>query len=462
MWSPAQAKGLFPLGETSDVARLSDKPIPYKVVPERPPLLLELGCDFLGKGNLPKGIELPTGAVWSPCLWGFGTLRTALQTYEGVGPLGRNTEWANRLDLFANLQLTGTERLVIGFRNLDQDGRFTSYILDPDPDDPAFQARFGDGDRFREELNAEIQSLFFEGDFGELFPNLDKEDFGHNDLGFSIGRQPLLFQEGMLINDSIDGFGITRNTLLPTNTSNFRATFFLGVGDVDRANLEDESAELFAVLTSTDFRRSTVDADLVYVTGDDLTGDLVSFGVSATQRIGKVNTSFRVLGSVAVDRETAFSTEGALLFSEVSWTPHYTHDLFYFTTFLAIDEFSSAARGPATGGPLGPAGINFAAVGLGNFGAPLSSRARDVAGGAVGYQKLYGPLMRRQLLGEVGVRVGTASDVPDAFAATLRFQQALGRRFVVVLDAFGAHFDEVAAGGDGTRFGGRVELVLKF
>ncbi|MCZ6506641.1 MAG: hypothetical protein O7A04_01140, partial [Acidobacteria bacterium] len=183
---------------------------------------------------------------------------------------------------------------------------------------------------------------------------------------------------------------------------------------------------------------------------------------SATQRIGKVNTSFRVLGSVAVDQETAFSTEGALLFSEVSWTPHYTHDLFYFTTFLAIDEFSSAARGPATGGPLGPVGINFAAVGLGNFGAPLSSRARDVAGGAVGYQKLYGPLMRRQLLGEVGVRVGTASDVPDAFAATLRFQQALGRRFVVVLDAFGAHFDEVAAGGDGTRFGGRVELVLKF
>ena len=113
-----------------------------------------------------------------------------------------------------------------------------------------------------------------------------------------------------------------------------------------------------------------------------------------------------------------------------------------------------------SGGPLGRAGITFAAVGLGNFGAPLSSRAREVAGGAIGYQKFYGSQKRRQLLGELGARVGTASGVSDAVAGMLRFQQALGRRFVVVLDAFGAHVDELGA--DDTRFGGRVELVLKF
>ena len=61
--STAWSGGLYPLGETSDVPRLSDKPVPYQVVPERPALPLELGCDFLGKGSLPKGIELPTGAV---------------------------------------------------------------------------------------------------------------------------------------------------------------------------------------------------------------------------------------------------------------------------------------------------------------------------------------------------------------------------------------------------------------
>ena len=442
-------------------SRLSDELIPLQIegFPERPPYLLELGNPYLGTGRIKRGIQLPTGAVWQPSLIAFGNLRTAVQTFDDDGR--RVTEIATRLDLFANLQLSGTERLVVGFRNFDRDGRFTSYILDPDPDDPEFRARFGDDDRFREELNAEIQSLFFEGDFGEIFPNLDKEDFGRTDVGFSIGRQPLQFQEGILIEDSLDGLGITRNTLLPSGTSNFRATLFLAVDDVHRANVEDESAELLGLLTSTDFRRSTVDADLVWVRADDLTGDQANLGVSAVQRIGHLNTGFRVLGSWALDRETPWSTNGALLFSEISWTPRRTHDLAYVNTFVAIEEFSSAARGPSTGGPLGRAGISFAAVGLGSYGAPLVSRARDVAGGAVGYQKFFGKLARRQLLAEVGVRVGLDDRVGDDAAATVRYQAAYGRRLVLVFDAFASSVERF--GGDrARRLGGRFEVLVKF
>ena len=311
----------------------------------------------------------------------------------------------------------------------------------------------------------------FEGEFGEIFPRLDDGDFGRTDVGFSVGRQPLQFQEGMLIEDSIDGVGLTRNTLLPKGTSNFRATLFVGVDEIHRANVEDPDAEMIALLTSTDFRRSTVDADLVYVRGGEGTGDLIAGGISAVQRIGLRNTSFRLLGSYAPDRETSRSTDGALLFAELSWTPHYTDDLIYFTGFVAVDEFSSAARGPATGGPLGRAGINFAAVGLGSYGAPLSSRARDVAGGAFGYQRFYGPAKRRQLLAEVGLRVGTASEVADAVAATLRYQMAVGRRLVLVWDGFAGRRQGEAgplpAGAPARRpdealFGGRFELVVKF
>lgn len=442
-------------------SRLTDETIPLQLdaVPKRPNFLVELGNPYLGTGRIAPGVKLPTGTIWQPTLIVFGTLRSAIQTFDDGDT--RLSEWANRLDLFANLQLSGTERLVIGFRNLDRDGRFTSYIFEPDPDDPGFP--FEDPDRFHEEVNADIETLFFEGDFGEIFPRLDKSDFGRKDIGFSIGRQPLLFQEGMLINDSIDGIGLTRNTLMPKNTSNFRATLFVGADNIDRANVEDDSAELFGLLTSVDFRRSTVDADLVYVTGDDPTGDLVAFGVSSVQRLGKVNTSFRVLGSWAVDEETPFATDGAVLFGEVSWTPHYSHDLVYFTTFWAVDSFSSAARAPDTGGPLGRAGINFAAVGLGNYGAPLSSQAREVAGGAVGYQKFFGVLKRRQLLAELGARIGTADEVANSAAATLRYQKAFGRRLVVILDGFGGYREAVAPGDDDeTLFGGRVELLLKF
>ncbi len=433
-------------------SRLSDERIPLQTetMPERPKLLLELGNPYLGTGRIKRGVELPTGAVWQPTLILFGSLRSALQTFHDGD--GERTEWANRLDLFGNLQLSGTERLVVGFRNLDRNGRFTSYVFEPDLDDA-----------FVDELNSEIQTLYFEGDFGEIFPRLDPEDFGRKDIGFSIGRQPLFFQEGMLLNDSIDGIGITRNTLLPKNTSNFRVTFFLGLDNIDRTNVEDESASLFAVLTSTDLRRSTVDADLAYVSGDALTGDQVALGVSAVQRLGKTNTSFRLLGSVATGEETPFATDGILLFSEVSWTPPYGHDLFYFTTFWAFDEYSAAAAGPASGGPLGRAGITYAAVGLGSFGAPLSSRARDVAGGAVGYQKFIGSEARRQVIAELGVRLGTATEVADEAAVSLRYQAAYGRRVVLVLDAFAGTRESLVEGvGDEGLWGGRVEFRLKF
>jgi hypothetical protein len=50
----------------------------------------------------------------------FGTYRTAIQTFEDGTE--RYSEWANRLDMFANLQLSGTERVLIGMRPFDSNG----------------------------------------------------------------------------------------------------------------------------------------------------------------------------------------------------------------------------------------------------------------------------------------------------------------------------------------------------
>jgi len=421
--------------------------------PERPKPLVELGEPFLGTGTLDPGFELPTGAVWQPSFLVFGQVRAAVQSLDNDG--AQVSELAARLDLFGNLQLSGSERLVVAFRNLDQDGRFTRYTLDSD--------RPGEEDGFHDELNGEITGLFFEGDFGEIFPNLDLNDSGSTDVGFAIGRQPLLFQEGLLIADSIDALGLTRNSLLPKGTSNFRATLLLGWGDVHREGIEDDDARLIGLLTSTDFPKSTVDADLTYVTSDSLAGDQVNLGVSAVQRFGHINTSFRVVGSYAPDGETFAARDGALLFSEVSWTPHGTHDLAYVNAFVALDHFTAAARGPATGGPLGRAGINFAAVGLGSYGAPLSSVAEEVTGFALGYQRFFDDT-RQQVIFELGGRLGTATDVGDEAALSVRYQKALGRRFVVVADAFGGWREGVsgAGSGDANLFGGRLELVTKF
>ena len=439
-------------------SRLTSEEIPLQIegFPKRPKPILELGPHFLGTGTLGDGFKLPTGAIWQPAFLAFGQLRTAVQTFDNGSD--SITEAVARLDLFGNLQLSGSERIVIGFRNFDENGMFTSYIIDSD--------RPGVSEGSRDAVNSQMTSLFFEGEFGEIFPNLSKNDFRSTDWGFSIGRQPLLFQEGLLINDVVDGIGLTRNTLLPHGTANFRVTFFSAWENLDRTDrtrgrrsLEDRSAEMYALLTSTDFRWSTMDIDAAYVVSDF--GDLLIVGVSAVQRIGLMNSSFRVLSSFA-DEETNFATDGTLLFSELSWTPHHTHNLIYVNAFWAIDDFASASRDPATGGPLGRAGINFAAVGLGNYGAPLSNQARAVAGGAFGFQMFFDHT-RKQVITELGVRIGTDDLVENQAAATVRYQQAIGKHFVAIVDGSVGYREGLGvAGDDTTLFGARLELLTKF
>lgn len=438
-------------------SRLSDEKTVLQLegFPQRPKPLLELGEPFLGTGTLSPGIRLPTGAVWQPSLLLFGNFRTALQTFDD-GQSGatdsRVTEWANRLDLFFNLQLSGSERLVVGLRTLDEGGRFTSYFFE-NPD-PAL-----DGE-FRDELDANLESLFFEGDFGEIFPGLDRYDFGSTDIGFSVGRQPISFQEGILVNDTLDGIGLTRNTLQPKNMSNLRTTLFVAWDQIDAGDIERDGT-LYGLLTSMDLRRSTVDVDIFYVDTDDGLGNLITGGISAVQRIGKMNSAFRVLASSAPDGETALATDGYLLFGELSWVPHFSHDLAYINAFWAIDEFSSAARDPSAGGPLGRAGVNFAAVGLGSYAAPLSNRAREAVGLAFGYQKFMDGT-RKQVLTELATRLGTASDGVDAAAFTVRYQAAMGRRLLVVVDGFVGYEENAPLDDERTLYGGRLELQVKF
>ncbi|MCB1052117.1 MAG: hypothetical protein KDC71_16070, partial [Acidobacteria bacterium] len=227
-------------GEGEDPFRLSDAPIPLtQSMPARPIPPLEWGEPFKGTGPIRPGYRLPSGAVWQPQFILFGAARFGLLSSETAQ--GRVDEWANRLDVFGNLQLTGSERIVVGLRNLDQAGTFSGYVFNSEV--PSLDEGKQDG------LNADLQTLFFEGDFGELFPNLSPRDFRPTDWGFALGRQNLFFQEGLLVDDVVDGIGITRNSLQPKGTSNLRLTFFYGWGNIDRP-ASGSAENLLAVFSS--------------------------------------------------------------------------------------------------------------------------------------------------------------------------------------------------------------------
>lgn len=447
----AEEWSIFPLGEKQEINRLSDQPAPFLgkgVVPERPNLLLELGDPFLDTGALFKGFELPGGAVWQPRLWVFATLRTALQTFDN-GVADRSSEWASRLDLFANLQLTGTEKLVVGWRPLDKNfpGRFSRYTFEP-------RSQKG----FKGEFNAAVRTLFFEGDLGSLLPDLDPKGQKLLDFGFSVGRQPLLFQEGILINDTVDSIGIVRNNIPFPGTSNLRVTALWGWNEVDRNGNSgpDDDAMIFALFNSADLPHNTITLDAVYTLDDQPNEDGFNIGAASIQRIGELNTTFRINSSFALQNETQQSGDGTLFTAELSFTPKSSDDIVYLNPFVAIGNYTQVSREPVVGGPLGSLGVLFASPSLGNFGAELNPFTNNVAGFATGYQAFWDN-HRRSLVLEIAARKDLKNESFDALGTGFEFQQAIGRRLLIILEGFHV-FQE-----DRERaFGGRLEFLYQF
>jgi hypothetical protein len=430
---------------------LDDYAIGLQPIPDRPRLPLETNEKFLAPGFLEQGIRLPSGAIWRPAFWVFGTYRTGI-SYQDNRAGTKFTEWSNRLDLFGQLNLSGTERLLVGLRPLDRErGNRRTFA--------SYDFRGGD---WIDGANTDLQTFFFEGDFGEIFPNLDPYDFGTLDYGFSVGRQPMLFQQGLLVNeDLIDAVTVTRNTLSGSGNLNLRITGVYAHREVHRNNNQpDPDSQLIGLFTESDFAISTVNADVAYVNSRTNLADLVAFGLSAIQRLrgfhNTYNTSFHLLASFPTEGETAASGQGELLFSQVSWTPHHSNDLVYLNGFWAIDQFTSPARGPLAGGPLGQTGILFAAAGLGRFGAPLSNQASDAAGGSLGYQ-LFFDETRKQVVLEVGGRTDTNGIDAGEIGIGARCQTALDQHWIFIVDGFATKREA-----RGVAPGCRVELLAKF
>jgi hypothetical protein len=473
----ANAAPVAPPGRTSRIIDNSTSDIVPSRVAARPAPLITIGDPFFGPGNIDKGIQLPTGQVWTPTFIIFGTWRSAFQAFENPGTEPASvenkprTEWANRLDLYGNLQLTGSERVLVGIRPLDDgefakpgNARYTGYQFSPSNDNEGWV-----DDRF----NSRITTLFFEGDLGQILGNVDPMDHDQLDIGFSVGRQPLLYQNGLFINDNVDAIGITRNSFLPPGGSNLQITAVYAWGQIssnDGINHDDRG--LAGLFFTSDYGPSTFHLDTAYVLGnDDSPGDGVYGAFSATQRLGQFNTTFRILGSKALRSgqqpgDSAFSADGngssavgtgVLLFSEVSRTLPWSKDIVYLDSYWGIDRYTSAARSPDAGGPLGSVGILFAEQPIGRYGSAISSDPERSVGAALGYQKFLDDAQRRQIVLELGARLPTDDEHDSAVAVGARYQQAFGEHFTLQLDSFCSMNESRNFG-----FGGRVEWRTQF
>ena len=401
---------------------------------------------FLNKGSIFPGFESPTGAIWQPTVVIYGTYRAAAQHFDNG--LANSDQIANRLDLFTNIYLTPTERILFSFRPLDINNNFTSYD-------------FGSNSGFKNNFNGRIRSLYFEGDFGELFPNLDPNDTKSLDYGFAVGRMPLNFQDGIMINDSMDAFGITRASMFNFGASASRLTALVAWNEINRGNnVEDSGTSLLGLFYAADYEKSTYEVDLAYVNGSTSSGgDGLYFGAGQTRRFGKINSTLRANFSWALDTETAAIDTGALLFSQLSRTMDYNFDIAYVNSFVGIGDYTSAARDPAVGGPIGGVnGLLFGAVGLGNYGSALTNRSNDAVGMAIGYQHfLDGQFSKRQIVADIGGRISTDGNSRSGGGIGLGYQQALDQHAILRFDSFLASYDDGELG-----TGVRLEYSYQF
>jgi hypothetical protein len=442
----AEDKGLV----DRDPLRYSDEVKGLKPVPDRPRPLVEWGQGYLKEGAYCCEVELPTGMVISPNLLIFGNFRTGPQVIDnGADP--SSVQWVNTFDLFANLKLTGTERILVGISPLTaKSGSKTKYVFQPN-------------DEFNNELNARLSTLFFEGELSEMFPKMDLEGRTALDWEIAFGRQPVLIHDGLLIQDTMDSVALTRSTVLLPGTQFARIGGIFGWNGVHRSNnKDDDEAYLYGLLSAVDVGHHTIDFDMVYVDSVKAQGDQFNIALGATQRIllldTHFDTTFRIAGSLATDDETAAADDGAVLFGSIAWAPKTTDpwdNIAYLNLFWAIDTYTSVSR--TSGGPLGLTGLLFAGNGLGAF-TPISNQADESYGGSLGYQIFFSPALRRNLILEIGGRRDDSSGGFNAFGGGAKISQAIGHHMFISLDVFGVH----QAGARDNRFGLRSELNIIF
>ena len=432
---------LLPLGESVSTSRFSDEKIQLLAPSDtgnRPPLIYEAGDDFLGQGELQEGFTTPWGAVWQPQFWFFGTLQSGVFYFDNPRIRGAPAaEWATRLALFANLQLTHTEKLIIGVRPLDRNSfnRYTRVQLNDE---------FGSS---KIEPNLDIRTFFFEGDFGSLFPNLDPVGSKPIDLGFSIGRQALTFQNAIMINDTVDGIGLVRNNIRFAGISGMRSTLFYGWNELDRGDAVSRDRNgLIGWFNAIDTPFGTMNLDMIYVSDARDEGDSFNIGGSAIQRIGHYNTAFRINHSNAEGDNPANAGPGVkagtgtIYSAEVSWTPYRSDDIAYVNTYYVDGLYTQAGRESVVGGPLGGLGILFASPGLGNYLSELDNFTFEEAGLVLGYEAFWSDGQqvnnhRRSLTLEIAGIKDLDNSGFDDFAFGFEFRTRLAHRIQFQVDS---------------------------
>ncbi|MEM6689910.1 MAG: hypothetical protein AAF664_10810 [Planctomycetota bacterium] len=392
---------------------------------------LELGRDFYGTGITPPGLDLfgPTNLA-RPQFYLYGDMRTGIA--GGRNAIGRTDNWASRLNLDADLRLTDSERFHAFIGPLDDGANFSRWEL-------------VSGDlRYRSEMDFTPVTAFFEGDLGAMVAGAQGMS-SPAEIPFTIGLVPLLFQNGIWMEDAVTGAAFTlpsRHSRL-LNWSNYDATFFAIFDQLNSPafGADNNAAQAFGTAWFIEAYDGYIEAGYAYVR--DRNVDRLRYHnltVSYTRRyLDRISNGVRLIVNTGQDGPRSQRTaDGALLLFESSYiTANPLTFVPYFNAFVGWDRPQSVARAGVSGGILRNSGINFETDGLNGY-ATLDPTGHDTAGFTVGVD-LIGEDLDRQWLVEMAFQTEHGSLNPrvdgDQYAIGTRYQIAINHRRIIRFDA---------------------------
>jgi len=391
--------------------------------------LLELGRELYQSGPFqPMANILGDRNPVAPHVFLYGDWRTAI-AYNDNGER-ENAVLATRLNLDLDIGLTATERIHAFFRPIDKGGKFTRLELG------------GDGSEENEFiLDGNVDALFFEGDLGAIYSGFSNTD-AKFDLPFAVGIIPLIFQNGVWVEDAFTGLAVTipaRNSPA-LDISNFDVTFFAAFDKVSTGAVpgEDSKVQLFGVTTFLEMGQGYVEAGYGYTQDNTgFGGSYHNITAAFTRRYGGwLSNSLRVVAAIGQNpNDNAEQTaDGFILLIENSFVTSQPSTVVpYLNFFAGFDKPQSLARDPGAGGILKNTGILFETDALTGF-PKLTDNGQDAVGFALGLELLFD--LDKQVVFEVAgqqkhgddgtlagheIGIGCRVQVPINHAMILRF-----------------------------------------
>lgn len=364
---------------------------------------------------------------------------------------------ANRINLELDYWLTATERFH-GFIGPWQEGNnFLGYTFD------------GGDAQFVEALDIwdeDTDTLFFEGDIGAMMGGFTGT-YAPMDMPIAVGVIPLLFQNGVWMEDAMLGMAVTipaRNSPL-LDWSNYDVTFFYGTNYLNSPAFGmNDSADVLGVTTFIEAKGGYLEAGYARLEDPTWLGrSYHNIGVSYTRRyLNLVSNSVRVIGNAGQNGPVNDRTANGVLFIlENSFlTPQPYNVIPYVNMWVGIDDPQSVARAGAAGGVLRNTGILFESDNLTGY-PTLDATGNDTYGAAVGID-LLAPEFTHQLILEAAVLQAFGNpanrNAPgDQYGIGARYQIPISYRFLIRSDVMHGWFENAD---DVT--GARIEFRWKF